>query len=291
MPEGYVERKISVTFKLGRGAFGNSGFDTVRLDNRRVSVLILKAGGASLGELHLRIWGMTLDQMNQLATLGMLAVALRNNQVQVEAGDNERGMSVVFDGTITNAWVDLSDQPDAAFQVIAHAGMLAAIRPIPPSSYSGMVDVAVIMASLATQMNLTFENNGVSVLLANPYFPGTAREQVRAAATAARINWIIDNNRLSIWPRGQSRGTQIPLLTPATGSIGYPSFAANGISLVCLFDPNVTFGSRVRVESELAAANGVWVVYSLMYQLDAQIPRGNWLMRVLAAPPGFVPTV
>lgn len=291
MPSSFVRRRIVVTFKLGKGAFGQTGFDTVRLEERRVSALILKAGGASLGELHLRIWGMPLEQMNQLATLGMLAVALRNNQVQVEAGDDENGTSVVFDGTITNAWVDLSDPPDACFQVIAHAGMLAAIKPVPPRSYSGSVDVAVIMASLAAQMNLTFENSGVSVMLSNPYFPGTAREQARAAADAAGIEWLIDGTRLAIWRRGQPRRGLIPLISAETGMIKSPSFAANGIALLCLFNPNVAFGGAIQVDSVLPAARGQWVVYSLLYHLEAEIPGGNWLMRVLAAPPGFVPVV
>lgn len=292
MPGSFAVRSIDVTFRLGQGSFGNSGFDTVKLSNLRVSTMILKAGGASLGQAHIRIWGMTLELMNRLSTLGMIATALRNNQVQIEAGDSDRGMSVVFDGNIVEGWADFQGMPDVAFQVTAAAGMIAAMKPIPPSSYRGGTDVAVIMQGLATQMSLPFENNGVEgIYLNDPYLPGTAREQARKVANAAGINWLIDNGKLSIWPRGRSRGDQITLISPTSGLIGYPSFTSNGISFVALYNPNIGFGSRVRVESSLTPASGEWIVSTLVYNLEAQLPNGNWFMRVEANPPGFAPVV
>lgn len=289
MPGSFTAKRIDVTFRLGTGAFGDEGANTVKLTGHRVACMVLKAGGHSMGEAQLRIWGMTLDQMNKLSTLGMVAVALRNNQVQIEAGDAETGMGVVFTGTITNAWADFQGMPDVAFHVVAASGMYQAMKPIPPTSYTGGADVAVIMAGLAAQMNLAFENGGVRAFLSNPYFPGTAREQAQKVADAAGINWVIDVGKLAIWPRNGSRGGAIPKITPATGLIGYPSFTSTGVGLTALFNPSVGFGGRIAVESSLKPASGEWVVTKLVYNLASEMPNGDWLMFIEANQPGYTP--
>jgi len=285
----YTKKRMAVTFKLGQGAFGREGFDTVKLEGLRMSAIVIKAGGASLGELQLRVWGLTLDQMNKLSTLGMLAVAIRNNQVLLEAGDTDSGMSVVFSGTITNGWADMSGMPDVSFHVTGHAGMVEAMTPVPPISFRGGTDAALIMAGLATTMGLAFENSGVSVFLSNPYFPGTAREQARRCAEAGGFEWIIDSGVLAIWPRNGYRGEQIPLIGPKSGLIGYPSYTSNGISITTLFNPNIAFGTRFKLETSFEPAAGIWIVSTLMYRLEAEMPGGDWLMRIDANPPGFAP--
>lgn len=285
----FTRKKLTVTFKLGQGSFGREGFNTVKLEGRRMSALIVKAGGASLGELQLRIWGLTLEQMNQLSTLGLVAIATRDNQVLLEAGDDETGMGVVFAGTITNGWADMQGMPDVTFHVIAQAGMLEAMTPTPPSSYRGATDVGVIMAGLASLMGLPFENNGVSVMLNNPYFPGTAREQVQRVAEAANIEAVIDVGVLAIWPKNGYRGNATTLISAETGMMGYPTFTSNGIALTSLFNPAVTFGARIKVESEFTPACGIWYVATLIYHLESELPHGDWSMRIEANPPGFAP--
>jgi len=289
MPGSFTSKQLDVTFKLGRGAFGDNGADTVKLTGKRVACMILKAGGQSMGEMQLRIWGLSLDVMNKLSTLGMVAQALRNNQVQVEAGDSETGMAVVFTGTITNAWADFQAMPDVSFHVSALAGMYQAMKPVPPTSFAGGADVGVIMSGLASQMNLAFENNGVQARLPNPYFPGTAREQAARVAEHAGIEWVIDLGTLAIWPRGQSRRGLIPRLTPSNGLIGYPTFTSNGIAVTAIYVPGIGFGGRIKVESSLKPANGEWIVRKLVYDLSSALPKGNWLMYIEANPPGFAP--
>ena len=72
------------------------------------------------------------------------------------------------------------------------------------------------MSSLASQMGYTFENNGVTVTLPpGTHFRGSLRNQAVACVNAARIEWVIDNGTLAIWPRGSSRS---PLKTLASNS-------------------------------------------------------------------------
>ncbi|WP_230679038.1 hypothetical protein, partial [Streptococcus pneumoniae] len=87
------------------------------------------------------------------------------------------------------------------FNIIALSAGLAAVKPIEPSSYEGDADVAGIMGDLAKKMGFVLENNGVSVTLNNPYFAGTALEQVKSCAHAANIYYTADRGKLAIWPK------------------------------------------------------------------------------------------
>lgn len=268
-------RKINVTFALGQGTFGESGFDVVTLTDLRCQVDIAKAGGVFRGALHLRMWGLTLDRMMQLSKVGRLATSTQLNTISVDVGD-DNGMSTVFQGSIFQAWPDFAWMPDSAFDVQASAGWFEAIKPVPPTSYKGSVDVAVIMASLAEQMNLGFESNGVSVLLSNPYLPGTAWNQVVAAGKAADINFTIDGGVLAIWPRAGARVGPPAIVSPDTGLVGYPQFNATGLTLRTLFNPAIRFGSTIQVQSELKPACGTWRVNQIAYNLSSEMPNGPW---------------
>ena len=203
----FTQKLIDVTFTLGEGTFGDGGANTTKLSGLRVSAKVTKAGGISMNQLDADIFGMTLSDMNKLSTLGMDVILTRHNSILLEAGDADSGMSTVFDGTITDAWVDGNAAPEVAFRVTGQTGLIDAVSRLAPSSYKGPVDVADIMASLATKMGRPFENNGVHVTLDSQYLWGSPRNQAAKAAVTANISWMIDDKSLAIWPRRQARGT------------------------------------------------------------------------------------
>ena len=129
-----VQRLLDITFSLGEGAFGESGTNTVTLKGLRTSARIIKAGGPSMGNLQMEVYGMTLSLMNQLSTLGLMPTLIRRNTIVLTAGDTNSGMGTVFQGTITNAWADFQAAPDVAFHVEAHTGLIEAVAPVPPIS-------------------------------------------------------------------------------------------------------------------------------------------------------------
>ena len=283
----YVHRKIDLTFTLGTGTFGESGADTVTLSGLRVAANITKAGGTSMGAAQIRVYGLTESKMNQLSTLGLLVTEVRRNTVSVSAGDDVSGMSLVFEGTINDGFVDFAGAPDVAFNISAFVGLFDAIKPVPPRTYRGSADAAVIMADIAAQMGFAFENSGVSgILLSNPYFPGTAREQARRYAQAADINWLLDNRTLAIWPKGAARGDQVPLVSPETGMVGYPAYTSQGVRVTTLYNPALAHGGKVEVRSSLKAACGMWVIQTLDYNLESETPGGAWFSSFEAARPG-----
>ena len=93
-----VRRKLSLQFQLGTGTFGASGADTVTVEGLRATASISKSGGVGMSSLQLRVFGMNLDVMNQLSTLGKPLLDGRNNTITVMAGDEGAAMATAFVG-------------------------------------------------------------------------------------------------------------------------------------------------------------------------------------------------
>jgi hypothetical protein len=284
----FSQRAIDLTFQLGTGSFGETGSNTVTVSGLRVSAKITKAGGRSMSSAQLRIYGMTRSVMNSLSTLGMVATLQRRNTVTVQAGDVGPQMATAFIGTIVNGYIDFQSMPEVAFQVEAYSGVIEAVKPIPPSSFPGTADVALIMQGLARQAGLNFENNGVTTKLTNEYFAGSAREQMLACAEHANIEWLIDNGTLAIWPKNGKRRTGTAVVSPQTGLVGYPSYTSKGISLRTLFNSTIRLGDAIEVRSDLKEACGAWNVFNLDHDIEAQVPHGQWFSTMNAARPGQV---
>jgi hypothetical protein len=272
----FQHRVLELTFGLGKGSFGNSGFNTVTVSGLRTLVTITKLVGVAQPSLELVVLGLSLDLMNQLTIVGKQLMAMRNNTVRVSAGYTGGQMSVVYEGVIWQCFADMSAQPETALVLTSTSNGLVSMKPAVPTSYRGGVDVAVIMSALAAQMGLSFENNGVSVILRDPYFCGTAWAQVTSAARAADINATLDLGVLAIWPKDGSRNGSIPVVSAETGMVGYPRYTDTAIGLTTLFNPAIGFGGNIQVQSALKPANGTWTVKSITHRLDAEMPGGAW---------------
>lgn len=278
----FVRRLLNVTFTLGEGSFGSDGKNTVTLEGLRISAKIVNAGGYSMATLSMRVYGMTKSQMDHLSTLGMEIALFRRNSVLLQAGDEGSVLGTVFTGTITNAWADFQGQPDVGFQVEAHEGLIEALIPSVPKSYTGPTDVAVILSGLAEEMGLPFENNGVSVILNTPYYAGSPRNQAWAAAKAANIGISLDKGILAIWNKGQARGGTAPLVSASTGMVGYPAYTSKGIAVKTVFNPSIGFQQKIQVESSLTPASGSWITHALNHDLESNLPGGQWFSMVEA---------
>jgi hypothetical protein len=296
----YARRRLEVVFTLGavtdlrtgqtrQPTFGSTGKNTVTLTGYRIAANIAKVGGMSQGVAQLRIFGMPLPLMNELTLLGALPLATKNNTVSVFAGDDQVGMGLVFTGNITQAWANMKAAPQAVMEVMAQTGVYHALAPVPPTSFRGSADVATVLSGLAELMGVTFENNGVTAQISNPYFPGTAREQAMRCVQHAGIEWNgVDNGVLAIWPRGGHRGGVVPLISPETGMIGYPGYTQFGVSVQTLLNPSLTFGALFKVQSSSIPANGTWEIYKLAYNLESETPGGPWFTQIEGTLPGNV---
>jgi len=280
----FTQKLINVSFSMGTGSFGGgtSSGNTVNLTGLRISCKISKAGGYDMGLLDCAIYGMKLSDMNQLSCVGTQQTNQGKNSITVQAGDAVSGMSTVFVGTITLAFVDAQSMPEVCFRVTAQAGAIEAVMPSTPTSINGTGDVATMMGQIASSLGLKFENNGVNVKLSNPYHAFSYRDQAQSIAEAAGIEWIIDNGTLAIWNPGQARQGASTTISKTTGMVGYPAFNQAGIIVTTQFQGTIQFGTSITVQSDLTPACGSWVITNLEYELDAMIPHGKWFVVINA---------
>lgn len=318
MTTSFVERIVQVSVTLAQNTqtnqpntFAESGTSQVNLIGSRVECRIENSGAPVDGRARVRIWGMTPSLMNQLATLGLVFNLVPKNTLMIQAGQVVNGLpqlSTVFSGTIWAAYGDYTNQPDVPFTFECLAGAADASISVPATSFPAAFDVATAMSGLARQMNLGFENNGVSISMPPTYLSGSAKTQADKLARWAGISWgIINGNTLSIWPRGGNRTTQsVPVISKATGMITSPAFTQQGIIVKTLFNPQVAFGGLVEVQSSVLAgiasvqpnqpnATGnapstfptQWAVNKLDLLLDSLLPKGQWMSTIYAYNPNY----
>lgn len=280
----FTKKRIDVTIKLGKGQFGEDGVnDTVTLTGHRTIVNISAPGGGSMGALQMRMYGLTPDLMNKLTTIGPINATVVKNSVYVSAGD-ETGMSQIYAGTISEAWGDFQPPPDVSFNIVALCGLIEAVKPIPPVSYKVPTDAATIMASIAKTMGVAFENNGVTAQIHDPYYPGTAWQQAQTCSMAGDFRMVLDRGTLAIWPKSGARGGGIPLISPATGLVGYPAFSSKNLTITCTFNPNIIPGGQIDVQSSITMARGRMNVVGVSHAIESERPGGAWFTRIECFP-------
>lgn len=313
----FATKQITLTVQLAQNTgtnqpstFAESGGNTVTISGLRTSVRAQNVGAPVDGRARVKVWGLTPSLMNQLSTLGLVFNLVPKNQLTIAGGDLGGQATTIFSGTIYSAYGDYESQPDVPFVFDCLQLGSDSVISAPPTSVNGAADVGTLMSGFARQMNLGFENNGVSSSLNNPYFSGSAKDQAAQCAEHANISWgIVTGNVLSIWPKGSNRNTpNVPIISKQTGMIGYPAFTQQGIIVKTLFNPQISFGGLVQVQSTVlsgiaaaqpqqkgltAAANSSstfptqWAVNKLDLDLDAYLPKGQWMSTIYAYNPGY----
>ena len=274
----FTNKALSFSFALANGSFGSSGGNSATLSGLRASCKITNAGPPSMGALSADIYGLPLSMMNQLTMLGTQQNLVGQNTIIVQAGDAGGTMATVFQGNIDFAFVNAQSQPDVSFHIEAHAMSYLAVKPVVSTSVQGSGDVAQMMQTLAGQMGLTFQNNGVSTKLANPYLSGSGWTQALTLAQHSGIAMDVSNGTLTIAPPGQMSQDSAIMVSPQTGMRGYPAYNQAGIIVTTLFDPtqNLKRLSTITVQSDLTPVCGNWNVVGLDYELESMVPRGEW---------------
>lgn len=279
MPSFDSKKQLRFVITLGTGKFGSSNNDTITLQGFRAIADIDKAGGMMMGTLRAKVFGVKQVDMNSVTTLQWKAGLLIPNTVEVFAIDGA-AETLVFAGNIVNAWADYQSMPDVYLHIQAQSAFFNALKAVPPRSFKGGVDVASVMAQIARDLGYTFENNGVATQLTDVYLPNTGMEQAKDLARAAGCDLYLDDKILAITPPNVPRKVIIPLISPASGLVGYPTFDGVGVNFQTLFNPAVTFGGSVKLETDVQQAAGEWVVTSVGHRLESEKPGGAWFSTI-----------
>jgi hypothetical protein len=80
-------------------------------------------------------------------------------------------------------------------------------------------------------------------------FYGLARDSMRDVAKTNDVNWSIQDGQIQLAPIASFVPGTIPVLTSATGMVGWPEQTANGIHIRCLLNPNIKISSVVKIDN------------------------------------------
>lgn len=290
MSSSYETRKsLKFVITLGAGNFGAQG-NVMILTGLRASVEIQKAGGQMMSTATVRIYGVPLEDMNQLSTLAFLPLSYVRNTIKVYAVEGQ-AETLVFDGEIIKSYPDFQSIPDVCLYMETQIGVSAQLKPALPQSYPGSPSISSIFKSLADSIGVDFKDNGVTGTLDNPYFPGSLIDQLRQLSAASGVPFFLDNGQLSISQPGIAlvSGGVVPIIDKTTGLVGYPTFDKVGVQFVTLFNPAIRFGGQIDMRSGIRQADGLWQVCSITYRLESEKPGGAWFQMIQCTGSGLVP--
>lgn len=269
MSLSFTEKQLVVTILLDGEQMSFPGFAT--------TVHIQKQGAPELPRANVQIFGLSEAKLAQLTLLSFDGLSLRPNRIQIMAGDSESGMSICFEGEITNSAPDFNAAPSPVLNIEAITAAYPKLLPQSPVSISGSQAVEDLMESLASEAGLTFRNEGVSTSLSNCTINGDPISKMQWVADTIGADLIFDDKEVILIPRDGTRGQLLTVtaINPQTGQIGYPSFDSMGIRCSCFFRPDLMVAGYCRIESSLPRASGVWKIYSVDHDLSANLPSGG----------------
>ena len=273
------KKQLRFIITLGTGKFGSSDNNQIVLQGFRASVDIDKAGGMQMSSLKARVYGVRQEDMNSVTTLQWKPGTMIPNTVEVFAIDGAQE-TLIFAGNIINAWGDYQSMPDVFLNIQAQAGFFNSLKAVPPRSFKGSVDVASVLAQICRDLGYTFENNGVTTQLVDIYLANTGLEQAKELVKAANCDYYLDDKIFAIAPRNTPRNSIIPLISSATGMVGYPTFDGTGVNFQSLFNPSITFGGTIKIQSDIKQASGEWIVTSIAHRLESEKPGGAWFSTI-----------
>lgn len=265
-----------------RITLGEGGREKI-VEGLATEVHIEKPGLPDMNKASITIRGMRLEDMDELTFLAFEPREMRNNRINVEAGEGN-ALAQVFAGEITSAYADFNAAPDVQFRIEAMSGFYPSLIPDPAISYQGEKSMTEILEGLAKKAGYTFRARDITAKLLNPVLVGSPIEKAKAAAKQAGLNLLVDDGALILLPEGQPREGSSVTISKETGMIGYPSFSSQGITLKTYYNPALIYNGSIRVESIVKKACGTWRISKLSHFLSACQPNGPWQSEIEAVP-------
>lgn len=277
----YSEKFLRATLVLPAANFPGTSSNTLTLVGYRMSATIQQKRRWA-NTLDLTIFGMREADMNRVTILWSAAdpqLVHTDALITLEASPDGKAWTQVFNGTFIDCSPDYRSVPYACLRAHAVTGNAFQLAIAPATSYRGSTPIASVAQYLAQQMGFAFENNGVTGNIASPYYPGTYMDQFQQLAQHANFDFYFDGNAtLAICPANFPRQNRtMPIFTPSSGLVGYPSVQRFGIHCDTLFTPALTVGGLLQISGSIVpSANGTWLPYSATHTLESLMPDGAW---------------
>lgn len=275
--------------------FSTANNEVTLLEGLRATAIILNPGGENTqGQLQLRIYGMTLSQMNQFSSAGSVGsgasfIADSAISITVLAGNQGGILGQVFQGGIQSSYIDFASVPEVAFVCTAQAGLYQNSAPAAPNGWDGTQNAEDLIESLASAAGLNFYNNPddpAHAVIQNQYAYGSTMAQIKRIIKAANFGSAIENDTVYIFRNDGTRDGVVIDVSPSNGLVGYPTYYPSGFIVKTEFNPQIIVGRTINLTSQIPKANGKWVIFESIHELSTFTPDGPWFTTAKLGFPG-----
>lgn len=286
-----LKRKvIKVTIKINdkeKTFTSENNSNKLSSDGLRVQTVIQYGAGNIAPTAQINIYGLSIETMTPLMRIQWNTMNAIKNTIRVEVGDEgDTVLSLAYEGNITFAKIDMSGAPTTCLQIESQMAVVEALTPRDSKTYAKGLDGAEIIKEICDSMGYQLENNGASHILSEPTtLEGSYINRIQKICLACDFDLYTEQRYIAICPRGGARTLKIPIITPSTGLLGYPSPDIRGITFRCRYNKLVRFGGIVTIKDSLIpTANGDWRTYGVKATLESNSAQARWEMEVSAVP-------
>ncbi|MDH4163332.1 MAG: hypothetical protein OEW15_11685 [Nitrospirota bacterium] len=188
-----------------------------------------------------------------------LKIKKQYTQVIIQGGYNSN-FGVIFKGNIKQVIIGRESATDTFIDLNCGDGDLAynyAVVNTSIASGSSMADqlkqITAPMTSLQTALGGTQPEFQPTILPRGKTLWGTSRDYLRTFAQQNDLTWSIQNEQVEfIRQQGYAPGEAV-VLTSKTGMIGTPQQTNIGVNVVCLMNPLINPGRRIKIDNASVA--------------------------------------
>ena len=282
MAKSFTRKQI----RVGMALYKDEQKRTLVYEGIETHVSIEKPGEPDQNKATVEMYNLSMDAMRDMTTLSFRPLQTKKNLIVIFAGDETNGMSQCFAGEIDTAYADFSGAPTIKMHIEAAAGSYPSLKASPPIAVKGAQSAASLIEQFAKESGYSFLNNGVTSSVKNAVLNGSPVQKMRTVAGMVGCELLIDDNVVKIQPfdKGLDEGNAV-LMSKDSGMLGYPTFTSEGISLKCLYNPDLQLGGMIEVDTVVPGAKGTWKITKLSHSLVANaVSAGDWFSSIEASP-------
>ena len=270
--------------------FSGASNEPLNLDGLRCVAVISNPGGyAPFGQLQLKVYGMTLDQMNLYSGTTPVSVALQNLNVTLSAGNEGEALKQVFKGGIINSYIDFSSLPDVSFNVAAVSAYFHKGAPSAANNFKGAQTAQNIIKALAPKANLAVvDNSTLQKTVYNQVLSGSIIDQIVKVSIDSALPISIENDTITMWDNGGTKKGAVININPQNGLVGYPSYWEAGLNVKSEFNPNLSMGVMVNLTSSIVKSNGQYPIMMATHEISTLAPDGAWFTTMKLSPSNYL---
>lgn len=279
------QRRARVTVEVTRPSAGGARALTYAFEQQRMSISVTQ-GGAQFGNAKVEIYGLKLDDMNQIARLWLETLTPNTtDRLSIDVWDGGNYVPL-FQGVITWSAVNAAGMPEVKLEIEANTAMAAMIEPASPYAQEGPINLQDALTAILSPAGLTveFADTVPQLQLVKVRVDGTPLDQAITLMNAVpELVWHINLQRFHVRPvNGPLGGAPVPI-NKDNGMISYPVYSTSGVTLATLFNPSIRPGVALDIQTAFDFVNRTkWVAAVLQHTLQPNMPGGQWLTQIAA---------